>query len=63
MSEQITVTLSLTDEEADALAMLAKRIGYSELASLSSCSKEAYAMVLAMAHVRRALSDIGFYLR
>ncbi len=55
----VTVHIDLPQDLAWALAQLLKRIGYSDCRSLAEDDEQAYQMMQATEHVRRALADAG----
>lgn len=54
------IRMELPPDQADALAELVKRIGWSELRALAVDDVEAHAMRDAVETLRRALADGGF---
>lgn len=54
------VTVSLTNEEAWALAELVKRIGWAELRGNAANENEAYTMRDAVGRLQGALAEAGF---
>ena len=54
------VTLTLTDEKAEALAQLVKRIGWDEIRQNAKTDEEAYAMRDALNTVAHSLADAGY---
>lgn len=54
------VTVTLTNEEAWALAELVKRIGWQELRQNAANENEAYTMRDAVSRLQGALSEAGF---
>jgi hypothetical protein len=56
----VAVTVGLESEQADALAELVKRIGWSELRALAVDDADAYRMREAVGLLRRALAEQGF---
>ena len=56
----MNLTLELTTEQAEALAQLVKRIGFSELRQNAKTDDEAYAMRDALNTVADALAKSGY---
>ncbi len=63
MARNVTLTLELPEEEAYALAELAKRITWGDTRSLAVSDAEAYNMLYATDRVRVALSEAGVSVR
>lgn len=57
---QVDVALSLTADEALALAQLCKRIGFQDCRGLAQDKGEAYTMLDAITALRHALADLGY---
>lgn len=55
----ITITVTLPDEEAEALAEMLKRIGWSDWRALSVSDDQAYRMRYACEAVAHALAEAG----
>lgn len=61
MDEQgVRVELHCTEEQAEALAEMVKRIGLGALLELSKSEEEAYLMLQGCEQLRRALADAGY---
>lgn len=61
--KEVTISFTVTEEEAMALAQMCKRMGYSDFVSLSDMhmgDRELNAMMRAESQLRRALGDAGF---
>jgi hypothetical protein len=56
----LEVTLSLTDDEAAALAAFLRRAGYSEFRECAADQREAYLMLHAASELRQVLARGGF---
>ncbi|TPQ24914.1 hypothetical protein [Methylomonas koyamae] len=56
----ISITAELQPYQAEALAQLCKRIGWSDCRSNASNDDEAYRMMDAIAKLQRALAESGF---
>ena len=59
----ITINIELPENEAYALAQLAKRISFMDARENAVDDVEAYAMVYGMSRVRDGLEDAGVYVR
>ena len=55
----VTFQVDMPQDQAWALAQLLKRIGYSDCRALAEDDQQAYQMIQATEHVRRALADAG----
>jgi len=55
----MTVTITIPDAQANALAQALKRAGFNDWRRLSADDKESYAAQFAAEEVRRALTDAG----
>ena len=55
----VTIQVDMPLDQAWALAQLLKRIGYSDCRALAEDDQQAYQMIQATEHVRRALADAG----
>lgn len=56
----VSLVVELTDEEAEAVAQLLKRIGFNDCRSMADSEEEAYAMCGGLSRVREALGKVGF---
>ena len=59
-SDTITITASLSDAQALALAQFLKRVGLDDYKGLSVDADEAYTMLDAGEIVRKALAEAGY---
>jgi hypothetical protein len=59
-NDEITITATLTDSQALALAQFLKRVGLEDYKGLAADTDEAYAMLDAGEKVRAALIEAGF---
>lgn len=57
---EVTITLVLPVEQADALAEMCKRIIYEEIRRMSASEKEHWEMDAGISSLRRALAEAGF---
>ena len=55
----VTFHVDMPQDQAWALAQLLKRIGHSDCRALAEDDQQAYQMIQATEHVRRALADAG----
>ncbi|MFI3136228.1 MAG: hypothetical protein QX197_05560 [Methylococcaceae bacterium] len=55
-----SLTVNLTDQEAWDLALFLKRIGFSEFRNHAADKNEAYCMLRAAEKVRSSLAEIGY---
>jgi hypothetical protein len=55
----VTLQVDMPQDLAWALAQLLKRIGYSDCRALAEDDQQAYQMIQATEHVRRALAESG----
>jgi hypothetical protein len=60
MSRGIEINLNLAEDEADALAEMAKRICWADIKALSADDQEATAMLDGIRTLRQALAASGF---
>lgn len=60
MPDEITISVTLTEEQALAYAQFLKRVGFSDYASNSIDKDETYLMVDAGERLRKALARAGF---
>lgn len=60
MSETVTITVELTDEEAWELAQFYKRSGFSHYRECATNDEEAYTMIAAMGKVAGRLWEKGY---
>lgn len=60
MDKEITITATLTDEQAWNLAQFLKRVCFSDFRNNAQDEAEAYSMIDAAERVRRALADAGY---
>jgi len=60
MSKGIEINLNLAEDEADALAEMAKRICWTDIKALSADDREAAAMLDGIRTLRQALAASGF---
>ena len=60
MDKEITITATLTDEQAWNLAQFLKRVCFSDFRNNAQDDDEAYSMIDAAERVRRALADAGY---
>ena len=58
--EKITVTVELTDEQAQALAQYLKRYIWTDVRQSAASDEEAYLMRDAFNAVRHSLADVGY---
>jgi hypothetical protein len=56
----ITITVTLSDTQAEAFAQFLKRVGLSDFAPLAVGQEEAYAMLSAAAAIRQELAHAGY---
>lgn len=56
----VTVGVILTDEQAEAVAQLCKRIGFSDCRQLSASDDEAYQMQAGLNELQKALAKAGY---
>jgi hypothetical protein len=63
MSEQVSFSCELTEDEAYALAELCKRAGLADVRELAVDQDEAYQMVHGLAALREALAASGVVVR
>ena len=56
----ITITVTLSDAQADAFAQFLKRVGLSNFAALAVGQEEAYRMLSAAAAIRQELAHAGY---
>ena len=59
-SNEVTITVTLSDSQAEALAQFLKRVGFSDYRALAINEEEAYAMRSAGEAVRRGLDEQGY---
>jgi hypothetical protein len=57
---EIEINLNLTEDEADALAAMAKRICWTDIQTLSASENESRAMLDGIYALRKALTASGF---
>ncbi len=60
MEQDVTIRLTLTDEQASSLAQFVKRVGWSEMRSCAINESEAYLIRDAIERVQRALREAGY---
>lgn len=60
LRDTVQVALELTEDQALALAQFLKRIGYSDIRTLSVDGSEAHTMRAALYSVQRAVNHAGF---
>jgi hypothetical protein len=60
MKNQITISVELTNDQAEALSQLVKRISHDDCVRLSSPQEEPYDMLYATEQVAKALAEAGF---
>ena len=56
----VTITVTLSDAQAEAFAQFLKRVGLSDFAALAVDRQEAYAMLSAAAAIRQELAHAGY---
>lgn len=56
----VMIELSMTDEQAEAVAQLCKRIALSDCRQLSANDDEAYQMQAGLNELQKALADAGY---
>ena len=54
------LTVSLPEREAEAFAQFLKRVGLSDYRALAASEAEAYDMLHAGEHIRKALAEAGY---
>ena len=56
----VTITVTLSDAQAEAFAQFLKRVGLDEFAALAVGQQEAHAMLSAGATIRQELAHAGY---
>ena len=56
----VTFTVELTDELAQALSQLVKRVGFSDVRQNAVDDREAYTMMDALYELRKSLQEAGY---
>ncbi len=56
----VTITVTLSDAQAEAFAQFLKRVGLSDFAALAVDQEEAYRMLSAAAAIRLELAQAGY---
>lgn len=57
---EITLTVTLTDEQAWQFAQFLKRVSFREYRDNATCNEEAYRMIEAGGRIRDALAEQGY---
>jgi hypothetical protein len=57
---EVTITVTLSDEQAEAFAQFLKRVGFSDYRSLAVDDAETYAMRSAGEAIRKGLDEQGY---
>lgn len=58
-----TISVTLTPQQAETLALVAKRLGYADLREIASSNNETYRMGFALALLRQRLAEAGIDVR
>ena len=60
MKKKITLDIEVTEEQAEAVAQVLKRIGFTDIRKLSETEADTYEAQYALEEIRKALSNQGY---